>query len=218
MDPITLVGSFGNLAAFSLFLSPVPTMRTIIRARDVKDFSILPQLVQLVESTLWSCWSVRVGYKEVQVCNLTAVLAMSVYISIFSFVRFFFGAKSNSANSSKNLLLVQLAITALLVSATLAFFFLAASSTTSTTVFVSLATAICVVKYASPLSVIKLVVRTKSTEFMPLPLTLACLACGVLWGAYGLLVEDLWVILPNAAGALLSSFQLLVWLKYSRMA
>lgn len=88
----------------------------------------------------------RVGYKEVQVCNLTAVLAMAVYISIFAFVRFFFGAKSNSANSSKNLLLVQLAITALLVSATLAFFFLAASSTTSTTVFVSLATAICVVR------------------------------------------------------------------------
>ena len=58
------------------------------------------------------------------------------------------------------------------------------------------------------------VVRTESTVFMPLHLTLACLATALAWGAYGVAVDDVWAMAANGAGVALALAQLALYLCY----
>lgn len=51
---------------------------------------------------------------------------------------------------------------------------------------------------------------------MPLPLTLACLACGLLWGAHGFFLLDPYIWAPNAAGVLFSALQVGIFVRYAK--
>ena len=68
--------------------------------------------------------------------------------------------------------------------------------------------------YASPLAIVGLVIRTKSVEFMPLPITITGTMCSFIWGSYGLYVGDMYITICNVAGAFLGLVQLAVYAQY----
>lgn len=68
-----------------------------------------------------------------------------------------------------------------------------------------------VMMYASPLSVMRLVITTKSVEFMPFFLSLASLANGVCWTAYALIRFDPFIVAPNGVGSLFGIAQLILY-------
>merc|ERR1711924_298828 len=65
--------------------------------------------------------------------------------------------------------------------------------------------------YGSPLVVVQNVVRTRSVEFMPLPLSVMTFACSCCWFSYSLLVGDPWIMIPNAMGLALGILQLSIY-------
>ena len=69
--------------------------------------------------------------------------------------------------------------------------------------------------YGSPLSVMALVMRTKSVEFMPLALTLMTLFCCIIWATYAFYVDDLFIGIPNYIGVLLCFAQVALFCAYS---
>lgn len=64
--------------------------------------------------------------------------------------------------------------------------------------------------YASPLSTIAEVIRTKSAETLYWPMVLANGINGGSWTAYGAFLREPFVFVPNGAGALLAIIQLLL--------
>lgn len=68
--------------------------------------------------------------------------------------------------------------------------------------------------YAAPLSVMKLVIRTKSVEFMPLSLSVATFCNCVAWTIYALIPYDPFLCIPSALGILLSITQLILYATY----
>lgn len=68
-----------------------------------------------------------------------------------------------------------------------------------------------VLMYASPLSVMKMVITTKSVEYMPFFLSLACLANGIAWTTYALIGFDPFILVPNGVGSVFSLAQLILY-------
>ncbi|KAK4804070.1 hypothetical protein SAY86_003887 [Trapa natans] len=76
------------------------------------------------------------------------------------------------------------------------------------------ATIFSIIMYASPLSIMRLVIKTKSVEFMPFFLSLFVFLCGTSWFVYGLLGGDPFVAVPNGFGCGLGAAQLILYAIY----
>ena len=203
---VTTFGWIGIACASALFLSPIPTLRRIVKERSVLEFSQLPYLSQWLESSFWLCWALSVGDRvEVLICNAIAVTLAFGYTVVFTVF---------TTSERRVRMGLELAVSTVCVAAAVSV--LACKSTigddVAATILSTTAVSLAVAKYTAPLSVAREVVRTRSNEFMPLPLTLGCLAAGVSWGIYGLLLLDWWVAGPNLAGAVLGFGQISLWL------
>ncbi|XP_016465419.1 bidirectional sugar transporter SWEET7-like isoform X3 [Nicotiana tabacum] len=71
-----------------------------------------------------------------------------------------------------------------------------------------------ILMYASPLAIMKLVITTKSVEFMPFFLSLFSFLNGVSWTTYALIPLDAFVLAPNSMGIALGLAQLLLYAMY----
>nr|AFK34508.1 unknown [Lotus japonicus] len=68
--------------------------------------------------------------------------------------------------------------------------------------------------YGSPLSIMRLVIKTKSVEFMPFFLSLFVFLCGTSWFIFGLIGHDPFVAVPNGIGSILGTMQLILYFIY----
>ncbi|KAJ1438055.1 SWEET sugar transporter [Sesbania bispinosa] len=68
-----------------------------------------------------------------------------------------------------------------------------------------------IMMYASPLAIMKLVIVTKSVEYMPFFLSLASFGNGVAWTTYALIRFDPFITIPNGLGTLFSIAQLILY-------
>lgn len=77
---------------------------------------------------------------------------------------------------------------------------------------------ISVAFFAAPCCMFMKIVRLKSTEMLPFPLILMSFFVSVLWFLFGLVINDLFLQVPNLLGALLSGSQLCLFLIYPSKA
>lgn len=75
---------------------------------------------------------------------------------------------------------------------------------------------VTVVMYASPLSIVKLVIRTKSVEFMPFHFSLFAFINSCLWMTYFLFDKDLILACPNILGVPLGIGQISLYCMYRK--
>ncbi|KVH92855.1 hypothetical protein Ccrd_005185, partial [Cynara cardunculus var. scolymus] len=68
-----------------------------------------------------------------------------------------------------------------------------------------------IIMYGSPLTIMWKVIRTKSVEYMPFPLSLAAFLNGCCWTTYALLKFDLFILIANGTGAVLGLTQLILY-------
>jgi len=168
----TVFGILGICVALILFLSPIPTIRRVLRDRTSSSFSQLPFVMQIVESSYWSLWAIAVGERlEMLVNNIIGITFMATYVIIFS---------CYVPQEKKRITTLHLLVSVILVASGFIILFAFEKETASLILSVA-AVVLNIVKYASPLSVARMVIQTQSVEFLPLPLTTACLLCSIFW-------------------------------------
>ncbi|XP_044319018.1 bidirectional sugar transporter SWEET6b-like isoform X1 [Triticum aestivum] len=73
------------------------------------------------------------------------------------------------------------------------------------------------IMYASPLTIMGKVIRTKSVEYMPFFLSLVNFLNGLCWTGYALIKFDIYITIPNALGTIFGLIQLILYFYYYRL-
>ncbi|KAI7734470.1 hypothetical protein M8C21_030278 [Ambrosia artemisiifolia] len=68
--------------------------------------------------------------------------------------------------------------------------------------------------YAAPLTVMKMVIKTRSVKYMPFSLSLACFVNSIVWCVYALMPLDPYILVPNGVGSLSATLQLILYATY----
>ncbi|TKY74170.1 Bidirectional sugar transporter SWEET1 [Spatholobus suberectus] len=200
--------SQGNASALFLFLAPVITFKRIIQNRSTEKFSGIPYVMTLLNCLL-SAWYglpfVSPHNILVSTVNGTGTLIEIIYVLIFIIL----------APRKEKAKILGLFTFVLSVFSAVVFVSLFALHGTSRKLFCGFAAAIfSIIMYGSPLSIMRLVIKTKSVEFMPFFLSLFVFLCGTSWFIFGLLGRDPFVAVPNGVGSALGTMQLILYFIY----
>jgi solute carrier family 50 protein (sugar transporter) len=211
MDVVRFIfGIFGNATALFLFLSPIVTFRRIIKSRSTEDFSGVPYNMTLLNCLL-SAWYglpfISPNNLLVSTINGTGTVIEAIYVMIFLIF-----APPKLRRKMFGLLMIVITIFSIV-----ALVSLLALHGQGRKVFCGLAATIfSICMYASPLSIMRLVIKTKSVEYMPFLLSLFVFLCGTSWFIYGLLGRDPFVAVPNGCGCFLGTLQLILYAIYRK--
>ncbi|XP_062016655.1 bidirectional sugar transporter SWEET2a-like [Rosa rugosa] len=205
-------GIAGNVFAFVLFVSPIPTFKRIIRNKSTEQFSGLPYIYAFL-NCLICLWygspAVKTGIILVATVNSFGAVFQLIYISIFIAY-----AEKEIKVRMLGLLLVVLAIFGLIVYVSLRVLDYDGRQT-----FVGYLSVFSLISmFASPLFIIKLVIKTRSVEFMPFYLSLATFLMSLSFSAYGVFKEDPFLYFPNGIGTILAIVQLALYFYYSSLS
>ncbi|XP_031481943.1 bidirectional sugar transporter SWEET4-like [Nymphaea colorata] len=205
----TVVGIIGNVISFGLFLSPLPTFVQICKKGAVEQFSPLPYLATLLNCMLWILYGLPIVHPHsllVITINGCGFAIELVYLMLFLIY---------SDRKQRLKIAVYLVLEFAFVAAVSAAVILLAHTHDRRSLIVgSLCVFFCCMMYAAPMSVMKLVIRTKSVEYMPFFLSLASFANGICWTAYALIRFDLFITIPNGIGTVLGLMQLALYATY----
>ncbi|XP_015903098.3 bidirectional sugar transporter SWEET1 [Ziziphus jujuba] len=201
-------GVCGNAAALFLFLSPTITFKRIVKNRSTEQFSGIPYVMTLLNCLL-SAWYglpfVSPNNILVSTINGTGAAIEFIYVMIF----IIFAPKREKAK------ILGLLTFVLTVFGCVAFVSLFALHHNARKLFCGVAaTVFSIIMYGSPLSIMRLVIKTKSVEFMPFFLSLFVFLCGTSWFIFGLLGRDPFVAVPNGFGSALGTMQLILYFIY----
>ncbi|KAF7098450.1 hypothetical protein CFC21_100192 [Triticum aestivum] len=204
-----IVGIIGNVISFGLFLSPTPTLCRICKAKDVEEFKPDPYLATLLNCMLWVFYGLPIVHPNsilVATINGIGLVIEGAYLIIFLIY---------STNNKRLKMLGVLATEAVFMVCVVIGVLLGAHTHEKRSMIVGI---LCVIfgsiMYASPLTIMGKVIRTKSVEYMPFFLSLVNFLNGCCWTAYALIKFDLYVTIPNGLGAFFGLVQLILYACY----
>nr|AVF19622.1 SWEETs [Cymbidium hybrid cultivar] len=205
----TGVGIVGNVIALGLFLSPLPTFIRIWKKKSVEEFSVIPYVATLLNCMLWMLYGLPIVHP-----NSTLVLTINSAGTVIelSYVILYL-VFSGGPKRLKALLLFlgDLAIVGVVAVVVLIFF----HTHDRRSLIVGIVCVIfCIIMYLAPLTVMKMVIQTKSVEYMPLSLSVASFFNGLCWTIYALIRFDLYITIPNSIGLVFSITQLVLHVLY----
>ncbi|KAJ7981901.1 Bidirectional sugar transporter SWEET [Quillaja saponaria] len=201
-------GVAGNIFAFGLFVSPIPTFRRIIRNRSTEQFSGLPYVYALLNCliTLWY-GTPLISPDNVLVMTVNSIGAAFQLVYTILYVIY---TEQSKKTKMVGLLLAVFGLFAIIVVGSLQI-----ADPLLRQIFVGLLSCASLISmFASPLFIINLVIRTKSVEYMPFHLSLSTFLMSTSFFIYGLFNEDAFVSVPNGIGTILGIVQLMLYFYY----
>jgi len=188
-------GIAGNVFAFVLFISPLPTFRRIVRNGSTEQFSGMPYIYSLLNCLICMWYGLPfVSYGVILVTTVNSIGAVFQLAYTAVFIAF--------ADAKERLKVSGLLAAVFLVFGLIVYVSLALLDHNTRQTFVGyLSVASLIFMFASPLSIINLVIRTKSVEYMPFYLSFSMFLMSV----------SFFVYIPNGIGTILGIIQLLLY-------
>ncbi|GBG78857.1 hypothetical protein CBR_g28082 [Chara braunii] len=200
-------GTCGNITGILCLFAPLPTFARIIKKKSTEKFSSLPYITTVLSSAIWALYASPMLANTFQMFTITSlsVIVQAIYVAIF-----FTYARDSALKGA----FINLAAAALIFMGVLGLgqFYEPASDRAAAVGLVG--DVLGVASFAAPLSVLGLVIRTKSAEFLPITLILYMGANGLMWLLYAITIKDIYVFLPNMLGVSLSIGQIILYIMY----
>jgi len=187
---LSFVGKAAPISSILLYMAPIPTVHEFTKRKMVGSLPLLPYTSMLSNSFAWSVYGLMNSEPKLWTANLIG-LVLSIYYFL-SFARYTpNGAATLPGTFDQH---VQGFVSVLA-------FVLWFARNKKAGPIGKVGVLINMAMYASPLAAIKAVLETKSSEAIPLPLTVASLASCVFWTITGYLdMHDPYVWIPTCFG------------------
>ncbi|OVA04358.1 SWEET sugar transporter [Macleaya cordata] len=201
-------GLLGNIVSFIVCLAPLPTFYRVYRRKSTEGFQSIPYVVALFSAMLWMYYGLLKGNAGFMLITINSVACIieSIYIIMY----LVYAPRGARIFTIKLLLLLNVG----LYGSILLFTILLAKGPKRVTVLGWICSAFAVSVFAAPLSIMRLVIKTKSVEFMPFSLSFFLTLCAIMWFFYGLLLKDFYIAFPNVLGFTFGMAQMLLYIIY----
>ncbi|CAH9088083.1 unnamed protein product [Cuscuta epithymum] len=205
----TVIGIIGNIVSAALFISPAPTVYRIIKNKSVEGFHPWPYHAALMNCLMWVFYAMPFVHRHSTL--VMTINAAGIVLELFYLLVFLYFNNSRTRARMVGLFLIQLILLSGIVAGTL----LGAHTLEKRTKIVgSLCVVFGIILYASPLSVMLTVIRSRSAKYLPGWLIASGFANGILWAAYACIRFDVFILVSNGVGTILSFLQILLKLFY----
>lgn len=200
-------GLLGNLVSFMVYLAPIPTFYRIHKKKSTEGFQSLPYVVALFSAMLWIYYAfIKTNEYLLITINTFGCFVETIYIVMF----LTYAPKKAKVQTAKVFMLLNVGLFSLIVLSTL----LLAKGASRQKLLGWICVGFAVSVFAAPLSIIRLVIKTKSVEFMPFGLSFFLTLSAIIWFSYGFLIKDIYVAIPNILGFSFGVVQMILYIIY----
>ncbi len=204
-----LCPALGFVLSSWLYYSPLPKLRSCVRKGTLGAFNPLPSALMVIGTTAWLGYGLSVKDPWITATNVPGTLIAVAQLVIMLPVMGCDGRDACDPRPLKQLQATVLGGTVCTVLLWVRLIFGGVSASARSHALGVYATAICILLFASPLSTIASVFRTRNAASILAPLTAAQCANCLMWSTYGVFAaRDIFVWGPNGAGLLLGLLQL----------
>lgn len=196
----------GIIIGIMLSLSPIPTFIDIaVHSKTTGGYTAAPYISAFLCCSMWLTYAFLAGSSKSDLIPLNALsfVIYFIYCGVFLFY---------AHNKSKVLQLYIAALGVLAITVSAAIF------TKSLILIGVLATIANCLMFAAPLAVLNQVIQTKSVRYMPFLLSLTSFLCASVWLVWAVVVQDYFVLIPNALGTFFGLIQLVLYAIFWRMS
>ncbi|GLU20770.1 hypothetical protein SLE2022_369520 [Rubroshorea leprosula] len=200
-------GVLGNISSFVVFLAPIPTFYQIWKKKSTEGFQSLPYLTALFSAMLWIYYALLKSDAFLLITvNAFGCVVETIYIAVYIT---YAPRKARMLTLKLLLLLHFIGFCSILL---LSHFLTKGSTRIQVLGWICMVFSLIV--FVAPLSIMRLVIRTKSVEYMPFNLSLCLTVSAVMWLFYGIFLKDLYVTIPNIPGVVFGLLQMLLYAVY----
>ncbi|GAB2247695.1 hypothetical protein Droror1_Dr00007577 [Drosera rotundifolia] len=197
-----------NITSFVVYLAPVPTFARIIRKKSTEGFQCIPYSVALFSAMLTLYYALL---KENNRTMLISINSVGCTIEcIYLIIYLSYATRQNKVHTAWLLILFNVVLYGLIVVSTMQLF--GGDLRVIVVGWACAAFSVCV--FASPLAIMRRVIREKSVEFMPFQLSLCLTFTAIIWFLYGIIIKDFFVAVPNVLGFFLGVAQMILYVIY----
>lgn len=197
----TVFPVLGCIFATLIALSPLHQVRKVLEQRNLDSLNTLPFSLLFLNNLSWILYSYSTTNIFIFASNIIG-LVLCLYYSLSCF----------PYETDKNRVLITrlnaFGVGLLISLGALSFIIFKDRNVIQQLILGYASVTIVLIFYASPLSTILTVIKTKSSKTLHMPLALTCLMNAILWFLYGLFLQDYFVALPNGFGGACAVVQL----------
>lgn len=200
-------GLLGNFVSFVVFLAPIPTFLRICRKKTTEGFQSLPYVVALFSAMIWLYYaSLKSDVLLLITINSVGCFIEMIYIALYVA----YAPKQARIATLRILILFNFGgFCSILL---LSHFFVKGSNRVKVLGWACVIFSVSV--FAAPLNIMRIVIRTKSVEFMPFTLSFFLTLSAITWLVYGVLVKDYYIAIPNIVGFIFGVLQMVLYVIY----
>lgn len=200
-----------TISTISLFLCGIPICLEIRRRKNTDEITSLPFLMGFIGSSFWLRYGMLVSEIAMIAVNIAGSFLMFCYLVFYV-----------CYTKSKLCILFQIVVEILVIDVMCVlveiYSCIDLKSCITKDVLGLFSMFFNVVNFGAPLAGIAHVIKHKCCDTLPLPLCTANLLVSSQWCAFGVLKNDIYIIIPNAAGIVLALIQMSLFLIYPRVA
>ncbi|KAI4366850.1 hypothetical protein MLD38_022665 [Melastoma candidum] len=186
-----------------------PTFYRIIKKKSVEEFKADPYLATVLNCIFWVLYGLPFVTSDnflVVTINGIGLVIELVYLCIY-----FAFAEQKGRKKMVLWLIAEIIFVAVLTTVILMAWH---EHKTRKLAFGIICEVFNIIMYASPLTIMKKVITTKSVEYMPFYLSLTNFLNGCIWASYALIKLDIFILVSNGLGALSGAVQLILYAIY----